>query len=93
MFFQELSAKISQFVKMVKFVKHSGVLSTVPELTIVTVPELYSALFKVRIVFGLFQPFKAKSTPVQPGMCLFFFSGHTLHTACLRQNKLSPREN
>ena len=68
---------------MVKYLKQSVVLSTVPKHTIVTVPELYSALSQVIIVFGLFQSCQAKSTPVAPGMWLFF-RADTLHTACLR---------
>jgi len=61
---------------MVKFLKQSVVLSTVPERTIVTVPELYSTPFQVRIVFDLFQSCKAKNTPVAPGMWLFFRDTH-----------------
>ena len=72
---------------MVKFLKQSVVLSTVPERTIVTVPELYSAVFQVRIVFGLLQSCKAKSTPLAPGMYLFSFLGGTLQTAYLRLSK------
>jgi len=65
---------------MVKFLKQSVVLSTVPEHTIVAVPEIYSALFQVRIVFGLFQSCKAESTSLAPGMRVFlFWETHCTH--------------
>jgi len=73
---------------MVKFLKQSVVLSTVPEHTIVTVPELYSVLFQVKIVFGLFQSCKTKSTPLAPGMWQFF-GRHTAHRISMPKQNLT----
>jgi hypothetical protein len=76
---------------MVKFLKQSVVLSAVPEHTIVILPELYSALLQVILVFGLFQSCKAKSTPVAPGMWLCFRDTHsTQHIYA--STKLNVRE-
>jgi hypothetical protein len=67
---------------MVKFLKQNVVLSTVSEHTVFSVQELHSALFQVRIVAGLFQSCKAKSTPVAPGMWLLFRDTHCTPHVC-----------